>query len=263
VTNEYVTVIMPIFNQIPLAVQALQNVRDFTPRPLKIICVDNASDEPIQPLADWLGPEHDVIRLTKNFGPYVAMNEGLERADSELVILLCTDTYVLPRWWVPCEGALRAQHLGWVSPEERTGPYHPRLAWDALRAGYLPEYEVVQEFKSSVGLLDWKRLKETVGYFSDAYFLVFGDTQFVERMNDAGIKAGWVRGAYCQHLGSQSRRLTGIDTDVSREIQDAQTFVAEYKDRPDVLARHPGVELYLPENAAHIRAMKAARWEQP
>ena len=85
-----------------------------------------------------------------------------------------------------------------------------------------------------------KELIEKVGYFDPRFYICFGDVDYTQRVADAGLSFGVTDAVRCLHMDKQSRRadFTSMqDTDV--EIRDWERFAKKWKDRPEVMAKHP------------------------
>jgi GT2 family glycosyltransferase len=239
-------VVMVAWNALPYATYAVMHLLAFTPVPLRFIFVDNGSEDDLAArFRPWLGTDHVYIRNKDNLGVYVAINQGLEAATSGLVMWCSTDHLVMPHWFPACEHVINDRKFGWVAPGfPPDGPFELRETYECLRPeGMNVDYKLAPGvFESSLGLMDWSRLKREVGYFDPQFFYVYGDGDYKERLKDAGIEFGILYGAPSRHLGHQSRRLLDPLQDVNLEVADAERFRAKYAHRPEILAQYPGLK---------------------
>jgi len=85
-----------------------------------------------------------------------------------------------------------------------------------------------------------KSLVTDVGWFDPDFYVCFGDTDYMQRVRDADYLYGVTENARCIHLDKQSRQADHtVDQDNEVEIRDAERFHEKWRNRPDVLARHP------------------------
>ena len=94
-----VSVILPVRNRFDLAARAIRSVVEQTHRPLELIVVDDASEQPFafpesQRLDDLPA---QVIRLEANSGPGAAREAGRLRAAGDFLAYLDSDDYWAPR----------------------------------------------------------------------------------------------------------------------------------------------------------------------
>lgn len=236
-----IDVIMLIWNAQPTAILAMMHLLVFTPVPIRLIVLDNGSEdrETTARLTSWLNPaQHKLIRNEKNIGVYAGFNQALREVESNLVVICNSDHLVFNGWWMPLETAIRCHDIAWASPQWLPeGPYQVAEVWHHLT----PPREcklLLGWAGTSCALLNWKRLKREVGEFDERFFITFGDADYVERMRDGQMRFCLVQGALTRHLGKQSRRVLGMEQDTEHELRDAAAFHAKWKDRPDILERH-------------------------
>lgn len=232
-------VIMLVHNVQDLAAHAIMHLIATATQPLRFIIVDNGSDPPVEPrLRPWLGDRHVYIRHEANRGVYKPTNEALARCESDLVVWCSTDHFVYPCWFPPIVLAMEQHGLVWASPEYvEEGPYGMHELWDAMapREQYAINFG---QLGASCFVLNWKVLKDTLGGFDERFGVVFGDTDYMERMRAAGLHFGTVIGSRSRHLKSRTCRTLGAETFAAHEHKDAQAFVQKYWTRPDVIERH-------------------------
>lgn len=142
-----VTLVMPVYNGLALAREALRRVAAHTTLPWRIVIVDDASPDPdILPfLRDWAEhhPQARLIELPQNLGFVGAVTRGMEAArdwPDDPVVLLNTDAF-LPEGWAP-----RLLRPIWQDP--RVGSVTP-LSNDA-ELGSVPEPGRAQDIDPAV-----------------------------------------------------------------------------------------------------------------
>jgi glycosyltransferase involved in cell wall biosynthesis len=90
-----ITVVVPAYDRRALLERALDSVRDQTVQPERVVVVDDASPEPVEPFVadryDDLPVE--IVRHDVNRGAAAARNTGVETADTEYVAFLDSDDY--------------------------------------------------------------------------------------------------------------------------------------------------------------------------
>ena len=178
-----------------------------------------------------------VIRHEQNIGVWASVNRGLALAQSEQVLILTSDVLLAP-------GAVAT--LAQIQKESGIPYLGPRVVSDQivhLAQLYSPRPFVWTVDASHYNGACWmmeRSLLNTVGWFDPQFYVCFGDTDYSQRLLDAGILYGVTDSVRCLHLDKQSRRhdfTEGQDTEV--EMTDASRFHKKWRDRPDILAKHP------------------------
>lgn len=94
-----VSVVLPVYNRLPLVQRALESIKLQTYRPLELIVVDDGSEEDIEALISAFKRDADFdvhyIRQS-NFGTGVARNVGLAHAHGDFIQYLDSDDVLLP-----------------------------------------------------------------------------------------------------------------------------------------------------------------------
>lgn len=177
-----------------------------------------------------------VIRHERNVGVWASVNRGLALSRSEKLLVLTSDILLAP-------GALA--ELDRIQDESLVWFLGPRVVSDFLEAVpllYEPPMAgtVDRSHYNGACWLMTRELIEKVGWFDPRFYICFGDTDYALRLTDASYVYGVTDTVWCVHLDKQSRRsdfTEGEDTRV--EMRDAERFHEKWRDRPDVLARHP------------------------
>lgn len=95
-SNETVSVIIPVYNDETYIGQAIDSVLAQTYRDLEIVVVDDASTDETPRLVQAFGKAVRYVRLDKNQGVAVARNTGLSLASGRYVAFLDSDDCWLP-----------------------------------------------------------------------------------------------------------------------------------------------------------------------
>lgn len=238
-----IDVIMLIHDVQELATQAILHLIACTPAPLRFLLVDNGSQgDTLARLGSWLGPEHVYLRSETNDGVYAPTNGALALTRSDLVIWCATDHLVYPGWFAPLAHLLAAEpRAGWVAPGWTEGPFSIAEVWQSLPTPTTISVEWGR-LASSCFVMHWPRLRDRVGLFDERFGIVYGDSDYRVRMRDTGVLFGVVREAKSRHLGHQTCRALGTEVFTDWERRDATAFREKYRDRPDVLLQHSGLD---------------------
>jgi GT2 family glycosyltransferase len=92
-TKGLISIIVPVWNQHEMSYDCIQTVMESTELPYEIIVVDNGSDPPFKPPFSGFNAM-EVIRNDENKGFPVAVNQGIQKAKGEYVVLLNNDVVV-------------------------------------------------------------------------------------------------------------------------------------------------------------------------
>jgi GT2 family glycosyltransferase len=177
-----------------------------------------------------------VIRHEMNVGVWASVNRGLALARARWVWIVTSDVLLAPATLELLPKIAEEEQVSFLGPDWT----HSLQALPILARR--PTELVVQlgAYNGSCWLMDWPRLRAEIGWFDPGYYVAFGDTDYVERMRQAGMRFGVVRGLPSIHLDKQTRRHDHTaDTDSEIESRDAARFHERWAAHPDVLARHP------------------------
>ena len=90
--KEKVTVVMPNYNGIKYVDKCLDSLKKQTYKEFKVIIIDNASTDGSLELIEENYEEFQLVKNSINTGFCKAVNQGIEIADTEYVLLLNNDT---------------------------------------------------------------------------------------------------------------------------------------------------------------------------
>jgi GT2 family glycosyltransferase len=236
--------IIPAYNNLDITFRCVAAIKVFAPREAHTILVDNGSRDTPRDAVHTLKESVESIggtylRLDPNRGPYGAVNAGIALAKSDVIGVVCNDVVVLP-------GTIQAM-FALVSPERpyigaTSIPYgefdYTGYLSTAVLTGMIQLPIARRGFHFSC-FLAHRSLYDRVGLYDDQFGLTFGDTDHEQRIADAGITPLCVSSALVYHGHGVGRKRGGIDADLRNDLRDYASFVEKWKDRPDVLERHP------------------------
>lgn len=211
-----VTVVIPNYNGIHFLKKCLPSLweSDFLPH---VIVVDNGSEDGS---ADWVAghyPEIHIIRFSENRGFCKAVNAGIEKAETEFVILLNNDTVVDPHFVTGLLEVIRrdgkifsvgAKMLMLARPDriDDGGDYYCALGWAFARGKNQPACRYDKEtriFAACGGAAIYrKKLVEELGYFDESHFAYLEDIDLGYRAQIAGYDNLFTPHALVWHAGS-------------------------------------------------------------
>jgi N-acetylglucosaminyl-diphospho-decaprenol L-rhamnosyltransferase len=211
----------------------LQSLHDHPPHvPHEIVVVDNASSDGSPDAVRTRWPEVRVIALNSNMGFASANNEGIRRTESELLLLVNSDTIVL-------EGAIdrliAALHelpgASVVGPKIVDADGHPELSYGRmmtplteLRQKLLVRYASqpkLAALTSETRQVDWvtaacmlvrRRDAEAAGLLDERYFMYCEDVDFCAAVRANGGKIYFTPSAQIIHLRGRSWRASPAAT---------------------------------------------------
>lgn len=206
-----ISVIIPAYNQQDMTYECIQHVIENTQN-CEIILIDNGSDPPIQPPFSGF-TECRVIRNEENKGFPVAMNQGLEAAKGEYIVLLNNDVTVSP------EAINRL--VEYLNEFDIVAPATNYCA--GMQRVQLPSYNNLEDFyneaeshyeasKGEVLEVNWvigfmmafkREVWEQIGDFDESLWPCSGEEiDFCYRAKDAGFKIAIAYDIYVHHEGS-------------------------------------------------------------
>ncbi len=103
-----VSVLIPNWNGLKYLPTCLAALRRQTHSPLEVILIDNASADESVAFTRQMFPGVKIIQMPRNAGLTGALNEGIRRAQGDIVAPLNNDTEVDPRWAAELVAALQA-----------------------------------------------------------------------------------------------------------------------------------------------------------
>lgn len=141
IQNGLISIIIPVLNQSDMTHEALQAVMENT-EGYEVVIIDNGSDPPFKPPFSGFN-EIRIIRNEENKGYPVAINQGVQEAKGEFIILLNNDVVVTP-------GALN-RLAGWLDAYDIIGPLTNYAG--GLQAVQIPAYNSIDELNDEAEAL--------------------------------------------------------------------------------------------------------------
>lgn len=216
-----ISIVIPAYNQHELTLDCITAIRKHTNQDCEIIIIDNGSTPPIkQPYTGFI--ETIIIRNEENLGFPKAVNQGIQSAKGEYIILLNNDVIVTPGWADKLINALDQFDI--------VGPMTNYCA--GLQKVQIPAYSNEDELNKSAG--EWageyegetqpvnfiigfcmafkKSLFEEVGEFDESLWPCSGEeVDFCYRAKQSGYTVGIVKDCYVHHEGSQTFQIMDVD----------------------------------------------------
>lgn len=208
-----------------------------------VVVLDNASSAPgMSNVLDTMrSAGATVIRHEENIGVWASINRGLACCRTEAVLVLTSDLLLGPRAVTILQDVAQQTDIPFLGPQVVVG--EPDLTKAHVLAMLPPGVNVnTGVYNGACWLMNWPRLREEVGWFDPEFYVAYGDTDFVERMNLRQIRCGIVEGLPCIHLDKQSRRHDHTEEqDTAVEVRDYAHFAEKWHGNAEVLERHPPV----------------------
>ncbi len=227
-----VSVIVVSYNTSAVLRDCLLSLRREAPPDAEIIVVDNASDDGSPAMVQAEFPEVVVIETGRNLGFAGANNRGLAVSRGRRLLLLNSDTVVLP-------GALEAM-AAFLDTNPKTGAVGCRLlnldgslqksaykfpsparalAENLLLTAAFPNHPWVGDFRAwphdrvrdvdfviGAALMVRREVLDTVGGLDEGFFMYAEETDWCRRMREAGWATTFLPHASVVHLGGGSSR---------------------------------------------------------
>lgn len=207
----------------------LTNRQRLENKEFEIIVIDNGStDESVEYLKSY-GRPVKLISNETNRGYAPACNQGMREARGKYVLLLGNDTVVLDEALEKCIkfldensdcGAAGCRLLNSDGTVQNNCKKFPKfmngffvyLSLDRLNRDYDMDwfkYDETREVEqiSTTFLMIRKGLLEKIGYFDEAYKILYNDVDLCKRIWKTGEKIYFLSTAEIIHLGSQSTRM--------------------------------------------------------
>ncbi len=226
-----ISIVIPVFNQHEMTEACLKSVRDNT-KGYEVIFIDNGSKPP---LAHTDGYSFDVdvkiIRNEENKGFPAAVNQGIQAAKGDVIILLNNDAIVTPGWSERLVSYL--DRFGVIGPltnfcagmQQTTVPayydeadlYRVASEWQESHKGQVTEVRWVIGFCMAFK----KSLYDELGAFDESLWPCSGEEiDFCLRAKKKGYKVGIAKDVYIHHEGSQTFRSMDVDYNAICERND-------------------------------------------
>jgi hypothetical protein len=180
----------------------------------QLILVDNGSTDRSSLIVKENFPEVELIELGENLGISKGRNAGLERSETDLVLLIDDDVYVKENAIKKMADCLIRNEAAVVCPRILLYPQTGTIQCDGaephflgnlklrhswMDAAYVPKFE--QQVGACIGacMLFDRRVIQSLGNFNEEYFFYFEDLEFSLRVRAVGKKIFCEPNAIIQH----------------------------------------------------------------
>lgn len=210
-----VSVVVPNFNGERLIRDCLTSVLGQTYPRVECLVVDDGSTDGSVAIIEAEFPEVLLVRRGQNGGFARAANDGLRKAQGEIIALLNNDAAAGPTWVEqivatfrrhPEAGSVATKMVLWDSPRiinsagdlfRRNGVPDSRGVWETDAGQYDQEVEV---FGASGGAGAYRRqMLDEIGYFDERFFMYCEDVDLAFRAQTKGFKCIYAPEAVVRH----------------------------------------------------------------
>jgi len=211
-----ISIVVPVYNQHTMTRDCLDAVWQNANKEYEVILVDNGSTPPFRETFEGHPPYPHFIRNETNLGFPKAVNQGIQAAKGENIILLNNDVICTPFWATRLLKHLEtfaivaplANYCAGLQQQVALETYHDdqelfRIAakWGEDHAGEFLEVNFVIGFCMAFK----KSLWEELGPFDESLWPCSGEEiDFCFRARDKGYRIAIARDAYVHHIGSQT-----------------------------------------------------------
>jgi len=212
INNPKLSIIIPTYNQHDLTAQCLDQIYTVGTQDYEIILIDNGS-EPPQKLPYY----GQIIRNESNLGFPVAVNQGIQAAKGEYIILLNNDCIVTPGWdtkLIDCLNsgyAIAGPMTNYCAGLQQTNipVYHNIDELNENAKSYTSNYKgnIYQDVNFIIGfcMAFRKSLFDEIGPFDESLWPCSGEeVDFCLRTRQWHKKIAICRDTYIHHIGSQT-----------------------------------------------------------
>jgi len=222
-------IVIPIWNQQELTRRCLDSILRCTAEPIRLILIDNGSEEPTRRALDRFLSDHSekvlLIRNETNQGYIKGVNQGIRAAQAPWVCLLNNDTIATPGWLT--------EMLKVASADAKIGLVNPTSNSLGFKPGELPLDDYARSLKEASGqtselsialgfcLMARRSLFEQVGLLDESFGMgYFEDDDLSRRVKAAGFRCVRACGAYVFHEERGSfRHVPGTDASFEKNKQ--------------------------------------------
>jgi GT2 family glycosyltransferase/tetratricopeptide (TPR) repeat protein len=217
------SIVIVTHNQIEFTRQCVESVRRYTNEPYELIFVDNASSDGT---VEYLRQVSNSKLITNpvNLGFPAAVNQGIQAASGQQVLLLNNDCVVPRNWLRPMLRALyRDASIGLAGPTSNCVSGEQEVKVDYKNADGLNRFAAqwarihaneIVDTDRLVGfcLLIKRTVLDTIGLFDEQFGVgCFEDDDYCVRALQAGHRAVIARDAFVHHYGGRTFLGTGVD----------------------------------------------------
>ena len=207
-----VSIIIPNWNTLEFSKKCVRSIQEHTVVPYEIILTDNGSTDGTVEWIKLLGYKSHFSAENKGFA--AGCNRGIELAEGNFILLVCSDVEVKTKEWV--------RHMINTSVNLQADMVVP--CFDNVgnpAGGYTLETYLGEDFVSAsmsvpfTAVLMTRRLIDDVGLLDEETFIIgWGeDEDYWNRMilADKGYKAAVCRHAFCHHEGQETFKANNLN----------------------------------------------------
>lgn len=219
------SIVIVTHNALDFTRRCLDSVRSYTDEPYELIVVDNASsDGTVEFLREQ--PDIRLIANAENRGFPAAVNQGVEVAEGEQILLLNGDVLVTTGWLRRQLEALAADPgIGLVGPVTNCTAGMQRVECGYRELSELEEFawnwgkayagrRVAAQQLTGFCLLVLREAAKIIGPFDERFGLgLYEDVDYSLRARHAGFRLEVAYDAYVHHFGHCSFAAAGLDQD--------------------------------------------------
>ncbi len=210
-----VSAVIPTWNRADLVASVLENLKQQTRRPDRILVVDNGSTDGTRGVVERAGAEW--VGLATNRGFAFAVNEGIRRADGDWVLILNNDVVLEPDWLERLLSAVQGANASFAVGKLLRGDTGNAIldgSWDlcsrggyAWRCGYERPDGATWASQRAIALapmtaaLFHQRIFAAIGLLETRFESYYEDVDFGIRCALAGFSGVYEPAARAVHLG--------------------------------------------------------------
>lgn len=224
------SIVIANWNTKELIKQCINSILDHPPtdKEFEIIVIDNGSTDGSLEYLETLREKIKLISNDVNRGYAAATNQGMKEAKGEFVLLLGSDTIMHEGTLTECMDFLRKnKNCGAVSckllnpdgsvqnnlkkfPRLRNA-FFAYLSFDKLNRDYdMAEFKydksIIAEQIATTFFMTRRDLLKEVGYFDEAYRILYNDVDLCHKINDLGYDLCFLHTCSITHYGSHSTK---------------------------------------------------------
>lgn len=224
-----VSIVIPVYNQLKMTVECLNDVLRTSGVEIEVIVVDDGSREPVSRAIKKIFPQIKVLTNESNMGFARSVNKGIMDATHNLICLLNNDIRLPNSAW------LKKMVKTLDSGVDITSPAFGRLnhKWDYI-PGEIKRSEDLsdKEFQYPVGwaLLVKASVFEKIGLLDTSFgHGYFEDVLFAYRAKKAGFKMDITENTKIEHLYHKTFISEGYD--LTKEYQEKRKIFLDILNR--------------------------------
>lgn len=213
------TIVIPTYNHSKLLGKCLESLETQAGVSMKVLVVDDGSEEDIAKYVADNFTGADVLTLPRNGGFAKAVNAGIAKVSTEFVMLLNNDMTLEPDCIETMMRVMNENAWDMIAPLVvwKDDPQTVYSAGDLMRTSGRPEShgfrtkrvkakEPHEVFGVSAGAAIYRREAfDKVGLFDETFVAYFEDADWCFRARLMGLTAGVTEDAVARHVGSASQ----------------------------------------------------------